>query len=104
MADIYTIMRRLEKGKDIEANLSLFSNHMMNSANRLSYSRFALNYPTFYETYIEMKTSGDKIPDNITDAVNELNRIVKKYVGTPFSGQLFEQSIEDIETLRRKKY
>ena len=48
MADIYTIMRRLEKGKDIEANLSLFSNHMMNSANRLSYSRFALNYPTFY--------------------------------------------------------
>lgn len=102
MADIYTIMRRLEKGKDIEANLSLFSNHMMNSANRLSYSRFALNYPTFYETYIEMKTSGDKIPDIITDAVNELNRIVKKYVGTPFSGQLFEQSIEDIETLRRK--
>ncbi|CVI72981.1 hypothetical protein NDGK_02806 [Clostridiales bacterium CHKCI001] len=102
MADIYTIMRRLEKGKDVEANLSLFSNHMMNSANRLSYSRFALNYPTFYETYMEMKKRGDKIPDIVTDAVKELNRIVRKYVGTRFSGELFEQSIEDIETLRKK--
>lgn len=102
MADIYTIMRRLEKGKDVEANLSLFSNHMMNSANRLSYSRFALNYPTFYETYMEMKKSDDKIPDMVNEVVEELNRIVKKYVGTRFSGQLFEQSIEDIETLRRK--
>lgn len=100
MTDIYTIMKRLEKGKDIEANLSSFSNHMMNNANRLSYSRFALNYPTFYEIYTELKESEEGIPATVDQAVNELNRIVKKYIGTAFSGEQLEQSIADIEQLR----
>ncbi len=102
MADIYKIMKRLEKGIDVEANLSSFSNHMMSSGNRLAYSRFALNYPTFHEIYMEMVENGNNIPDIVNCAVQELNRIVKKYIGTAFSGELLEQSIAEIEALRNQ--
>lgn len=102
MADIYKIMKRLEKGVDVEANLSAFSNHMMSSGNRLSYSRFALNYPTFYETYKEIKENGENIPDSVEHAIEEFNHIVKKYVGTAFSGQLLEESIAQIDALRKQ--
>lgn len=102
MTDIYTIIKRLEKGNRVEENLALFSNHMMKEGNRLSYIRFALNYPTFHEVIGQLNDQKAQLPPIIQDSIQELNRILKFYLESDFSGETMEVFLSEIDRLRQK--
>lgn len=51
MAEIGQIVKRLQKKKDVDYNLTKYTDSMFSESYRLSTIRLTLNYPTFYEMY-----------------------------------------------------
>ena len=93
MSDVYTIIKRLEKGKQVECNLAMFANSMMTNASRLSHIRFTLNFSVFYERVQEELEKKTDFPEAVTDIVNRVVTLANGLVELPFSGDGMERDV-----------
>ena len=100
MSDVYTIIKRLEKGKQLESNLAMFANSMMTNASRLSHIRFTLNFSVFYERVQEELEKKTDFPEAVTDIVNRVVTLANGLVELPFSGDGMERDVAEADELR----
>lgn len=100
MSDVYTIIKRLEKGKQVESNLAMFANSMMTNASRLSHIRFTLNFSVFYERVQEELEKKTDFPEAVTDIVNRVVTLANGLVELPFSGDGMERDVAEADELR----
>lgn len=97
MSDVYTIIKKLEDGKQVESNLAMFAGSMMTNASRLSNIRFTLNFPVFYE---QMQEEGNTLPPAVTEAADRLVTLTERWLEQPFSGESMERDVAEAERLR----
>lgn len=100
MSDVYTIIKRIEKEKQLESNLAMFAGSMMTNASRLSYIRFTLNFPILYEQVQEEEEKKTKLPKAITDLIKHLVELAERLVSEPFSGETMESNVREVDELR----
>ncbi len=97
MSDIYKTVKNIEKGKQLDFNLAIYSNHMMTISNRLAYIRFTMNYLTFYEMREEVK---DDYPEEIMGIIISVNELLDSSLENKFSGEQLELEVKRIDDLR----
>ncbi len=100
MSDVYTIINKIEKGKQLESNLAMFAGSMMTNASRLSYVRFTLNFPVFYEQMQEEEEKKTDLPEGIVHIGKCVVKLAEKLVSEPFSGEAMEQDVKEADALR----
>lgn len=85
MSEINLMLKEITNKRNLETNLSKYSNYMMSEYNSLSYTKLALNYYTITDMVTEKKDLSGKL----VSLLEQLNTLVDKYV--------INQSVEDIE-------
>ena len=100
MAELSTIIRQLQKGKNVESGLALFSSSMMNTANRLSFVRLAMNFCTLYEVAVEMQKEGIDVASAAGGSLELLCRLVETACRDGICGEAQEQAVVLADNLR----
>ncbi|NLZ81854.1 MAG: hypothetical protein GX913_08685 [Clostridiales bacterium] len=97
MSDIYTIIKEIEKKKNLEINLSKYANNLMSLYHRNSNIGFAFNYYTYYEMVSE--NQGDNKTE-IFEFTKSLNEIISSYLNRSLRGDELESAINKLNKIR----
>lgn len=97
MSDINTVIKEIEKKKNLEVNLSKYGNNLMSLYHRYSNIAFAFNYYTYYEMISE---SQDNNKAKILEISDDLNKIIAEYLEGNLIGDQLETALNKLNEIR----
>lgn len=97
MSDIYTVIKEIEKKKNLEMNLSKYANNLMSLYHRYSNIEFALRYYTYVDIISEDEEFNGSALNEYTEV---LNRVVGRYLDGKLIGDDLEVAINQLDTIR----
>jgi len=93
-----SICFEIKDGKNLEANIPQFLNHLVNIYGQYSEVKFAMHYYTFYEYYLE--SFGDALAEEKV-IMKEFNTIIKECLLSDFSGDKMENGVKRLDEMRK---
>ncbi len=95
MSDILSVIKEIEKGKNLEINLPKYMNVMMSAYYRSSSIRLAMNYYTYF-----MMEQEEERPLELIKLTTQLDKIIKEAILSEFQGTVLEKSVKEIDQIR----
>ncbi len=95
MSDILSVIKEIEKGKNLEINLPKYMNVMMSAYYRSSSIRLSMNYYTYF-----MMEQEEERPLELIKLTTQLDKIIKEAILSEFQGTVLEKSVKEIDQIR----